>query len=238
MSEVSRGFGAFQQSQQLSRLPVNPLDRCMIVSVLPKEVREVKRTIFPGTFVIPAAGDTGFSTLLIEPGSWWKELEEGQPMLEIQTSSIQIAESVIKDYCVGLQACNMGDKMPGLFFIPGVTTVKQVLAYTDKDGKTFETMLAEARLKQKNWFAELVRQADIMWSRTNGNPLSISVDARLAAEKLGLQKAWMQDFKSFEMSNCRACGHMINPIYPVCPNCKTVIDAVKAKELGLQFVKD
>ncbi len=82
-----------------------------------------------------------------------------------------------------------------------------------------------------------MRIADILWARTNGNPLAISDDSRLAAEKLGLtsQKNWMGDFRARELTNCKACGHMINPVYPVCPNCKNVIDEEKAKSLNLKF---
>ena len=92
-----------------------------------------------------------------------------------------------------------------------------------------------AKMKQKNWFTELVKIADVDWARTNGNPRAISDDSRLAAQKLGLQKAWMQDFRAVELNNCPACGAMININYPVCSNCKNIINTEKAKSLGLKF---
>ncbi len=99
-------------------------------------------------------------------------------------------------------------------------------------------MLGKAIAAQKLYYAELVKLADSLWARTNGNPLSISDDARLAAKKLGFEnKPWMKDFAAVQMTNCKACGHMVNPIFPVCPNCKNVIDVNKAKEIGIQFAK-
>lgn len=227
---------AERTNRRTQRMPVNPLDKCTLVSICPKAIHEVKPTIFPGRFDIPAVKDGDFEILVIEPSSWWKELEHNQPLLEIPTSSIKMAESVITDYCNGLVACNMNDRMPGLFFIPGAYNKTTIKLYKNENGETFDQLLEKANIKQKNWFLELVRLADIDWARTSGNPLSISDDSRLAAEKLGLTKVWMQDFKSVEMTNCKACGEMINPLYPICRHCKAVIDPIKAKELGLSFV--
>jgi hypothetical protein len=55
------------------RSPVNPLDKCTIVSLYPKEICDVKPTVFPHTFrteKAPSKGD--FSITVIGPSSWWK----------------------------------------------------------------------------------------------------------------------------------------------------------------------
>src|SRR5712691_11663077 len=222
---------------KIVRMPQNPLDKSTIVSVYPKIVESVNRTLFPGRFIVPAANDNDFEILVVGSASWFKEMEEGQPYLEISTSSIQVASSVIIDYMNGLVGCDMGGSMPGLFFIPGEFTKVTILTYIDGKGKNFKTMLEEARAKQKNYFMELVKIADVDWARTNGNPRAISDDSRLAANKLNLQKTWLQNFEAAQLINCRACGHLINPNYPVCSNCKNVINEARAKELGLVFAK-
>lgn len=230
--------GEFPTFRNVTRMPVNPMDRATIVSIYPEPIIEVKPTIYPGYFEIRAVTEPDdFDLLVVGPSSWWKEMEDGQPFLEIPCSSIQVADSVIKDYVNGALGCDMSETMPGLFFIPGEWDKVNIYGYKDSHGKTFSDLLARAQVKQKNWFMELVRIADIMWARTNGNPLSISRNARLAAEKLGLQKNWMQDFKSIELSNCPACGSMINLNFPVCSNCKNVINKEKATELGLIFAQ-
>lgn len=237
MSFDSGGVGSFRNmNKRTIRMDVNPADKCTIVSVMPRKISDTKHTIQPGFFEIAGAEDGDFSILVIGSSSWWRETGENEPLLEIPVSSFTVATSFINDYCSGLAGCNMGDKMPGMFFVPGEYTKVTIQKYVDKNGKTFNQLLNEARTKQKNWFMELVRQADIMWARTSGNPLSISNDARLAAGKLQLDKPWMQDYKAVQMSNCPACGNIVNPQFPVCPNCKFVMDKEKAKAMTFATV--
>jgi hypothetical protein len=125
----------------------------------------------------------------------------------------------------------MGDNMPGLFFIPGAQTLEAI----KKDHKD---KLDAANQRQNNWYAALVRMADALWSRSNGNPLSISDDAKLAARSLNLvNKEWLKDSQTMELVRCAACGHLKNPLYPICSNCKSISDPAKAKELGIVFAQ-
>jgi len=211
--------------------PDNPQDRCTIVSIYPREIDEVKHTIQPGRFVIPAGAYTNPALLVVGPSSWWKETDQEQPLLEIPNSSIQVAESVVKDYCNGLLECNMADAMPGLFYIPGRIGLADLLT-------KFKGELDKARTNQNNWYRALVRAADVLWSRSQGNPLAISDDMRLAARELGMdQKEWLSDFQVVESVRCVACGSFRNPLFPICPVCKAVVDTDKAKELKLKFAE-
>jgi hypothetical protein len=213
------------------KAPVNPLDKSTVVSIFPKHIIERKPTIQPGVFEIKPGTYENPAILIVGPSSWWKEIDENQPLLEIPHSSIVVADSVVKDYCNGLIACDMADNVPGLFFIPGALNVEQV----KKDHKD---KLDAANLKQKNWYAALVRMADALWSRSNGNPLTISDDMKLAARSLNLMnKEWLKDSQAMELARCVACGFLKNPLYPICSNCKAISDPVKAKELGLVFAQ-
>ena len=211
--------------------PVNPLDKCTVVSIYPKAIHEKKHTIQPGVFDIEPGSYDKPSILVVGPSSWWKELDENQPLLEIPQSSIQIADSVVKDYINGIYGCDMGENQPGLFYVPGEWTV-------DKIKKEKKSELDEANRKQRNWFMFLVKVADAMWARTNGNPLSIIDDSRIAARELNMiNKEWLRDIEAVELVRCKACGSLKNPLYPVCANCKAIDDPVKAKELGLVFAQ-
>lgn len=213
------------------RAPVNPLDKSTIVSILPKLIVERKHTIQPGVFEIRPGTYDNPATLVVGPSSWWKEIDENQPLLEIPHSSIVVADSVIKDYCNGLIACDMADNMPGLFFIPGEITAFEIK-------KIHVAKLDAANTKQKNWYAALVRMADALWSRSNGNPLTISDDMKLAAHSLNfINKEWLKDSQVMELVRCVACGYLKNPLYPICSNCKAISDTTKAKELGLVFAQ-
>ena len=213
------------------RAPVNPLDKSTVVSIFPKQIFEKKHTIQPGVFEISPGSYDKPAILVVGPSSWWKEIDENQPLLEIPHSSIQVADSIVRDYCNGILACDMADNMPGLFYIPGEWTVEKL-----KKEKFVD--LNSANTKQKNWFTALVRMADALWSRSNGNPLTISDEMKIAARELNLiNKEWLKDSQTMELIRCQACGSLKNPLYPICSNCKAITDPIKAKELGLVFAQ-
>lgn len=214
------------------RAPVNPLDKCTIVSIYPKHIPpEIKPTLQPGSWQIPFGTYDNPGILVVGPSSWWKELDENQPLLEIPQSSILMADSIVKDWANGIYGCDMGEQMPGLFFVPGEWTVEKIK--TEKKPE-----LDEANRKQRNWFSYLVKAADDQWARSNGSPLSISDDMRMAARELNMiQKEWLRDQGIMELVRCKACGSLKNPQYPICPNCKAIDDPEKAKALGLVFAK-
>lgn len=214
MSQV--GFPGFiNLRRQTIRGPVNPLDKSTVVSIYPKEIDEVKHTIQPGRFLIPAGTYEKPAVLVVGPSSWWREIDMEQPLLEIPVSSIQIADSIVKDYCNGILACNMGDSMPGLFYLPGEVKVEQLK-------KEFSHKIDAALTKQRVFWSNLIKLADMLWARSSGNPLAISDDMRLAARELNLtaNKDWMKDFTMISMVRCKACGSLKNPEFPICATCR------------------
>lgn len=221
------------KNRQTVRAPVNPIDKSTIVSILPKKIEERKYTIQPGLFVLEPGSFEKPATLTVGPSSWWKEIDEDQPFLEIPQSSIQIADSVVKDYCNGIVECNMGDIMPGLDFVPG--------AYKSEDFKKVPELVAllnKMKERQTKWYHALIKAADVLWVRSQGNPLSIPADAILACHELGIEsKEWLSNQKAMELIRCVACGSLRNPQFPVCPTCKAVADPVMAAKLNLKFAQ-
>jgi hypothetical protein len=214
MSQV--GFPGFMDMRRRTiRGPVNPLDKSTVISIFPKEIVEYKHTIQPGKFEIHSGTYDKPAILVVGPSSWWRDIDIDQPLLEIPVSSIQIADSIVKDYCNGYLGCNMGDCMPGLFYMPGEITLEQIRTEHKKKLDTAQT-------KQKNWFSLLVKMADALWARSAGNPLAISDDMRLAARELNLSsnKDWMKDFTMVSMVRCKACGALKNPEFPICATCR------------------
>ena len=213
------------------RAEPNPMDKSTVVSIFPKHIIERKHTIEPGRFELKPGSFEVPSLLVVGPSSWWKEIDENQPILEIPQHSVQIAESIVRDYCNGILACDMADNMPGLFHVSGSVDLQTLR-------KNYQPQLEVANRKQRNWFSVLVKMADTLWSRTNGNPLTISDDMRLAARSLNLvNKEWLKDSQAVELSRCVACGHLGNPAYPVCSNCKAINNKKLAEELGLIFAR-
>lgn len=223
------GIPGLDWKRRTIRGPINPLDKATVVSIYPKEIHEKKCTIQPGEFHLPRASMKDPKILVVGPSSWWRDIDEDQPLLEIPVGAIQIADSVVRDYCNGILGCDMSESMPGLFYVPGAKTTtndkgeiivntKETLAWIQTE---FKGALLAAERKQNKWYEILVRLADSLWARSNGNPLAISDDMRLAARELNLTqtKDWMKDFQMVDMVRCKACGSLKNPQYPICAAC-------------------
>ena len=194
----------------------NPLDKCTIVSIFPKEVYAEKVTVDPGMFKIPPGTFEEPATLVIGSSSWWKDIDMSQPMLEIVVGSIQMADSIVNDYCNAVLGSDMSSAMPGLFFTTGGHTSAEIK-------KDYGKKLKEANDKQNNWYRVLVKMADILWARTNNNPIVIADEMKLAARSLNLNdKSWLKDYQMAELIRCVFCGGMRNPMYPICPVCKAI----------------
>lgn len=216
LKQVGELSGAYLNNRRMIRTSKNPMDRCTIVSILPKEINEVKFTIEPGRFHIDAGTYEKPAILVVGPSSWWKEIDLEQPMLEIPVSSIQIADSVIRDYSNGMLGCDMDGSMPGLFFLMGEINKLELKAKYSKE-------LDRAKARQDTWFKILVKLANSLWARSNGNPLVISDEMRLAARNLNEnQVPWLQNFEAAKLVNCKFCGGLRNEKFPICPSCKAI----------------
>lgn len=247
MPSNTLGFAAFAPNQRITRRPKNPLDKCTIVSVYPVAIVDYKPTAFPQTHRIEGAADGDYSVTVVEAAGWYKEMEENQPFMEIPITSIQVAEAFIRDFVNALPEYVPEVAAPGMFFVLGAYTKETIKKYIEADelsedgkiirkGRTFDQLITAARARQNQWFMNIVRMADTDWARSNGNPRAIGETQKMAAEKLQLkEKPWLKDFQAVEKKNCPACGQLINPDFPICFNCKNVIDPVKAKALNLTF---
>lgn len=226
------GFpGLLQNRRRTIPSPQNPMDRSTVVSIYPKVIDEKKPTIQPGRFILNKGSLEHPAILVVGSSSWWKEIDDEQPLLEIPNNSVQVADSIVKDYCNGILGCNMKDCMPGIFWVPGEYTVEEIKT------KQF-VLLNRAAENQRRFWETLVKLADGLWARTNGSPLCISDDMRMAARELNLNnKDWMQDFHMLEQIRCAACGALRNPEFPVCQTCKAIVDPDKAKALNLTFAQ-
>jgi len=198
------------------RGPVNPLDKSTLVSIYPRPINIHKVTLSPGRWYLPPGSMEKPALLTIGPSSWFRDVSLDEPLIEIVQSSIQIAESCVKDYLNGVFACNMSDAMPGFFFIPGKVGLREL-----RD--QYPELLASALDKQMNYYRSLIKFGDALWARSNGNPLAISDEMRLAAKTLGMQdKDWMKDHAAVGMVPCFACGEFKNPDYAICKACHSI----------------
>lgn len=225
------------KNRRTIRSAVNPFDRATIVSIFPKVIKVHNPTIQPGFFHIPSGNYTNPAILVVESSSWWREVNENEPLLEIVESSIKVADSIVKDYTNGYLGCNNGNSILGLFYVPGeFKSVDAFRKHKFSEVISGQNLLDDAKKKQDNFFNELIKIADTDWARTNGNPRAISDDARLAAKLLGRDdKPWIKDYQAAQLVQCIACGHLRNPQFPVCGNCNRIVDEDLAKKLNIKI---
>lgn len=240
---MANAVGAFPDLRRRTiRGPSNPLDKATIVSICPKVLEDRKPTIQPGWFYVPAGTFEKPSILVVGPSSWWRDIDDEQPLLEIPTSAVQIAESVVTDYCNGMVGCDMATSRPGWFYVLGCKQNQkgeiQPMETLEWIKTEYKTELGIARDRQIKWYSTLVKMADSLWARSNGNPLALSDDMRLAARELGIEdrKDWMKDFQMIEKVRCMACGSLKNPAYPVCAVCKS-IDQTHPRAKDIRFAQ-
>lgn len=212
--------GNFPNLREISRRtvrgPVNPLDKSTIVSVYPRPCSFKNVTLSPGRWYLPAGDMENPTLLVIGPSSWFRDVGIDEPLIEIPQSSVQVAESLIKDYLNGVFGCNMHDSMPGLFFVPGKYTLPKLR-------EDYSDLLGAAVRHQLNYYRTLIKYADSLWARSNGNPLAVNEEMRMAARSLGLQdREWMKETLNVDMVKCFACGEFKSPDYPICRTCHTI----------------
>jgi hypothetical protein len=223
---MSLGAPWLAPQKRVVRTHKNPLDVATVVSIFPIKVEEQKPTLDPGYFIIEPGTYDKPTLLTVGSSCWWLEPDDSK-LIEVPTSSVLVAESIVKDYCNGLLCAESGS--PGLFWVPG--KIKDVIELKMKHKKELD----DANDKQFRWYKALVRMGDVLWSRSQGNPLAISDLMRIAAQETGdKNKPWMADFSTVTLNNCPACGALRNNDYPICQVCRTVVDPDKFKGLGLQ----
>jgi hypothetical protein len=218
MPEALKQVGEFTVEPPMPvRSNMDKYDKTTIVSIYPLPIEnEIKYTIQPGVFNIPAGTYDKPSVVIIGASSWWMKVEN-MPPVEIRCSSGEVAHSIVNDYCTGIAGCDMDSRIPGIFFIPGASVSPEEVKMK------YASALLTAKNKQDNWYKELVRIADSLWSRYNGNPLVIWDQMKLAARMLNLEtKPWLADHFAALKTQCFACGNLKDPEFPVCPHCKTI----------------
>jgi len=203
----------------ITRRPVNEFDISSVVSIFPRAVNTEMHTVFPGSFRLEKGTKEKPFILHVTQASYYLDIQPDTtiPIIEVPNGSFQVASSIVNDYCSSIELFEPM-QMPGLFVLPGKVHIADLITQ-------FKDEMLSAEMKQIAWFDSLIREADSMWVRSQGNPNAISDLARLAAEERNQRsKPWMQNTVAQTLINCTQCGSLRNPAYPICPNCKSVID--------------
>ena len=209
------------------RAQISDLDKSTVVSIFPKQVKATKVTVNPRRYTVPAGTFEKPSVLVVGTAIWIKHIYETEPeqRVEMPILSSQLADAIVNDFCSNVLSSGH-ERRPGLFWVIGAKSSEQIIKEHKK-----EMLAAEER--QKQWYLELIKMADIDWVKYRGSPLAVSDTARMAALELHLEKPWMMDIKHLAMGICPACGSQRDSKFPVCKECKTIVDKDAYAKLGL-----
>lgn len=196
-----------------------------IVSLVPRKIREFKPGLSVPNFECPAANPNDFVVAYIQDNSSSIYLDNDRGSRKFPVPVEEFAESIVYDFKVAqIERSTEAGAEPGLFWLPGRVTKEEV--------KTkHKEKLAAAIQGQVLWFERLVRRADDDW-RKHHQMTTIAEIQRIAARTLNLNPEWL--YQDFGMGNntCPACNSVVsNPLPPVCPTCKCILDEEKYKSL-------
>ena len=202
-------------------------DVSSIVSIVPFEIDEEKPGIYPGHFYISPSKNNIPEILEVEESIGFIEVDESRSV-KVTNSSRKVAESIVLDYLNSQIAIPNGrtDEVgPGIFWKFGRYTLDRVY-------KECKTELEIAKLRQINWFTELVKMADDDWEKTRQHR-SITDMQRYAAKYLKLERVWIVNIenKILETIKCPGCESLLSKTIVICPTCKCVLNQEAYKKL-------
>lgn len=194
-----------------------------IVSYLPYELCDPKPGLIPPYIIIPAAPERDFVVVAIPDCINHVYLDEDRGSLTRVIPGEQVAGAIAYDHInASYGTSDVG--FPGIKAIPGRHTKEELL-------KMFSVELKGLENAQRNWFQNLVRLADDIWSdpTARGKTRSITETQRHAAKFLGLNKEWVTDAPK-DNNQCPACRTFIPVDALICANCKTIVKPVEYKK--------
>lgn len=196
-----------------------------IVSYLPYRVREVKPSVIPEEYIIPASDGKTPSVLVIKTAKTILYRGYDQPNTPIPVPDEELAEDIIKAFTTSQLGYSETTK-PGLFWVPGEVYAKEVET-------KFPTQVAAAKASQNRWFLRLIQMADDDWAKYKQHKMITDIQ-RIAAKNLGMtSKEWLVMPEPTQMIKCPGCLSYIEEGTIKCKHCGAILDMKKAVELGL-----
>ncbi len=189
--------------------------------MIPFPVKADKPGLQPAEYIVPAAVRGGPAVLVVKDGSRGIYLDHDRGSETVMVNAEKIARSIVNDYIIS-QPASDSSAGPGIFWVKEERTVGQVR-------EKFPQKLETARKKQNNWWVNLVRLADDLWT-ANRKMAQISDLDREACRQLALKRDWLDDSPDSIMK-CPACTVLISVDSVLCFACHAIIDEERIKDI-------
>lgn len=202
-------------------------DEATIVSIYPLSIRMERPHVTPNVFAMDPGSFQNPEVQVIGPSVAYFYGGEDLGWRPVEQHAAKMAASYVQDFALGCIATTIGEVEPGLFWLRGGFTLDQIK-------RDYKSELNTANERQKTWFIRLVKLADDMWNQTKSYR-AITGLQREAAGVLGMKPEWLVE-ERVKSSVCPACLTPVKQGAIVCSTCRTVLDSVKMKSLGLTQV--
>jgi predicted RNA-binding Zn-ribbon protein involved in translation (DUF1610 family) len=125
---------------------------------------------------------------------------------------LQFAQAIVND----------NKQMGGLFVFTGEKTT----------GAAFEAQLEAAETAYREYLAAELERGQHIYRET-GKAKRITTHAKIACQVLGVDTEWAPLRAGVAKIDCPNCGALIRREIAVCPDCRAVLNAEKARQYGL-----
>jgi hypothetical protein len=203
----------------------NYIDNCTVFSICPFPVHEFKPGLYPGQFDIPACLDDSQPMRLVVKNSEHLMSVGGQKRpLRINTSSYDIAKSVVNDFLDG-QLYTEPEAHPGICWMHGDMSIEEFMS-------KHEQVYTYMKETQKRWMVIVVQKTEDDWKKYK-NSRVVTDQARFAVRALGIPlPEWMSTQEiGLNFLVCVACRTKLEPGTVVCATCRYVVDKVAFEKL-------
>lgn len=186
-------------------------------------------TVYPSALEIKAVSDpyNYVNVGIVEDAVTYVYLDADRGYMSRPINADKLAASQVDDFFTSIMYAEPESEKedvfsmhPGLFWLPGELTAKQV---EDK----YPERLKKIRREQDIWFTRIVEVADDEWARAKHHR-AISPVQKLAAECLGLTREWViqsQKQQEVTFSKCPACRTLVDSEAVICAICHCVLNA-------------
>jgi hypothetical protein len=195
-----------------------------VVSILPQSIYEQKPGLAPSTYRIDGVEKGDIEVLIVADNRYIMHVMDQERPITVPVPCDEVARAVVDDYVHSqLAVSDDPPACPGLFWVEGGHTKADI-------EENFGESLAISRIKQNNWFKNLVHLGDDDWNKYHQHRM-ISDIQRIAAKDLGLSRDWLSVTDAVDVPRCPACGSTVAFREAViCSICRCILNAERYNE--------
>jgi hypothetical protein len=193
-----------------------------IISIYPKEIRELKAGLIPNEYVVPEGSMDKPAVIHISDAKHLIPQAFGAPAIQSYESAEKVAKSVVFDW-IKAQMRYSEDAHPGIMALSYEIPADQVKFKLLDELKKLES-------KQIRWAQALLKDGDDMWERYGENR-AITDTQRWAANYLKQPREWTNIEAGGNLMDCPSCDARISKNVATCRTCGCIINKEKYDKL-------